>query len=92
MPHYGNGANKWRLLLSLHRICPRMGCFVEKYFMAKKSDGKYSYSKYNSMTSLVSFDKSVAFHLTPVLPTFYDECKGLSAKMFTAALARQNTI
>ena len=42
--------------------------------------------------SLLSFDKSVAFHLTPVLPTFYDECKGLSAKMFTAALAPQNTI
>ena len=29
-----------------------------------------------SMTFLVSFNKCVACHLKPVLPTFYDECKG----------------
>ena len=62
--------------------------------MAKKNIRKYSQNicKIYSITSLISFDKSVACHLTPVLPTFYDECKGLSAKMLPALAAPQNTM
>ena len=49
------------------------------FFNKKKYDliwFVFVFKIFHSMTFLVSFNKCVACHLKPVLPTFYDECKG----------------